>query len=260
MSSLDHNFGYWSPLEKYVPDWRLISSVLRIKFFSRLYIWLFLVPVAARATQELPDILDVSNLLGPNALIVFEIPFNWLLLYVSAVLISISHLLYSVFCPKFIRAYDNPGEAVEKGLTAQAIRDFCITHLRTQLTRLTNREKFFLLKVAYRWGLDGDKAIQTLDQDSRETAGKMAILFSNTEIKPAPDGGIYNLQNPVHTISREHFVKLAFRSLERFLNTTSLKLRALITLALAVSFLLIAIVFLQSFVVVLTVFYENHIV
>lgn len=253
----DVGFGHWSPLEKYVPTWRGLSTILELRLFSRLYIWLFIVPVAVKAFEKLPDEVDVSMYLGKGAVLVLNIPFNWFLLYLAAIFFVAARLCFIYACPKFLREFESAGSALERGLTAQGIRDSIISYLRLRKAALRNREKFALNKLMNRWGVNGEIALLELDGKRHLAVEGLADLFINTELVPTETGHYENLQNRGRSIERDQFIRLSFRSIERFFEITSVYFRILILMLLSFGFVLLTIVFGQGFLAVAVAFWDS---
>ena len=85
--------------------WVNIRNIHKMRIVQQMYIWLFLLPVAANALAKLPENLLIDAW-GQQIEISTELPFSWQLFYLAAVCFVISNLIYQVRCPRIIK--DHP--------------------------------------------------------------------------------------------------------------------------------------------------------
>jgi hypothetical protein len=121
----------WSP-------WSKLRSVLEAKAVKVVSIWLFFIPILLTFTSEFPDRYSATPLGGSEEIsFVLQIPFNWYLLYFSAVCFGIGRLIYVVYCPEFIQKYGSSASATSDGVTAELVKDYASDYLSSN--RVKNR-------------------------------------------------------------------------------------------------------------------------
>lgn len=93
--------------------WSQIVSIGRSRLVQSAYIWLFLVPIAARAFQftDSPIIIGVDDQIE----ISLKLPFSWQLFYAAASLFTFGHCLYIFSCPAIVRDFENYMDFKNKG-------------------------------------------------------------------------------------------------------------------------------------------------
>ncbi len=86
--------------------WTQLKRVQRQRVVRSMYVWLFVVPVAAKslALLESPAKLD---LLGYSLSIDLSLPFSWSAFYFAAVAFVVGSLVYAKACPKIIQENDS---------------------------------------------------------------------------------------------------------------------------------------------------------
>lgn len=85
-------------------DWRLIRAFGNSRIVKTSYVWLFVVPMAARALATIPDSLTFS-VFGAEIPINVGLPFRWKLFYFMALAFATAQFLYWLNCPSMIRRY-----------------------------------------------------------------------------------------------------------------------------------------------------------
>ncbi|MFK8068374.1 MAG: hypothetical protein AB8D52_09015 [Gammaproteobacteria bacterium] len=71
-----------------------------------MYIWLFIVPVAAKSLAKLDDLIEI-NIFGYGFVLDTNLPFSWKIFYVSAFLIVLANIVFIVHCPKIIKKFND---------------------------------------------------------------------------------------------------------------------------------------------------------
>lgn len=93
----------------YIPRWETYKDIYQITIFRYLVLWFSLVPVISGIVSQLPSPL-IFNLGGHPLQLELTLPFNWQILWLSSLFFVISLLLYQIYCPKFIKKYNNYGD------------------------------------------------------------------------------------------------------------------------------------------------------
>ncbi|MDT8326393.1 MAG: hypothetical protein RQ750_03260 [Roseovarius sp.] len=118
----------WSGVE-WLP-WSTLRAVLETKAVKTVSIWLVFVPLLLTLTSEFPERYSAAPFGGSEEIsFVLKIPFNWYLLYFSAVCFGIGRLIYIVYCPDFIRKYGSSASASSDGVTAELVKDYASDYL-----------------------------------------------------------------------------------------------------------------------------------
>lgn len=100
--------------------WEHISGKTDNSFIRSNYIWLALVPAAAKVLQNVQDEVVIS--LGESQIdLVMELPFSWHLFYWGAVSFVLAHLLYIWQCPPYTRRFHDIEVYRRLGLWPEAI-------------------------------------------------------------------------------------------------------------------------------------------
>lgn len=82
--------------------WQHLKSAARLPFVSSMYIWIFFVPIAAKALQNIPDYV-IFSIFDQAMQVNLSLPFSWVAFYFSAVCFAIANLLYRIWCPSIIQ-------------------------------------------------------------------------------------------------------------------------------------------------------------
>ncbi len=85
----------WDDLNRFGKNRMLQSS----------YIWLLVVPMAAKALSAVDDPLVLTGI-SEGLRIHLTLPFSWQLFYVSAVVVSVAGVVYGLLCPDLIKKFN----------------------------------------------------------------------------------------------------------------------------------------------------------
>jgi len=96
--------------------WTSQRDLANSKVIKSSYIWLFIVPLAARMLSSIDEIIDLT-IFGTTIKISTSLPFSWQLLFLAACLFSIANTTYSIFCPLIVKSYSNFSEFESQGKT-----------------------------------------------------------------------------------------------------------------------------------------------
>ena len=95
----------WSP--RFITwTWDTIKGFGETKALKTSYVFLFVVPVVARALQSAPESI-VIPFSGKEIELTLVLPFSWVLLFVSACLASLGNIIYATICPTLVKKYDS---------------------------------------------------------------------------------------------------------------------------------------------------------
>ncbi|WP_143592225.1 hypothetical protein [Thioalkalivibrio halophilus] len=100
--------GIKANMKEYIPLWSFLRTLRTNRLVSSTYIWLIIVPVAAKATAGLNEYLSFETG-GTTHSIALTLPFSWQIFFLSALMFVIGNILFIVFSPKFIKLYSDFG-------------------------------------------------------------------------------------------------------------------------------------------------------
>lgn len=95
-------------------NWSLLNSFGKMRFSKSSYYYLVIIPILVKLTEFLDN--PFTLILGENSIkLNLELPFSWYLFYFGAISIAIGTFIYQVFCPNFIKKFQNHGQFLEAG-------------------------------------------------------------------------------------------------------------------------------------------------
>ena len=104
-----------------IANWNTIKKYGDNKAVKNAYIWLIIVPIAAKSLNEIPDKITIP-FVKHDILLLTTLPFSWFILYFSALAFFIGYLLYIFFCPKIIKDFSDYGEFELQGHGERELR------------------------------------------------------------------------------------------------------------------------------------------
>jgi hypothetical protein len=233
-------------------QWRTLLTILDSRLFSTMYIWLLIVPSAAKFLQKAPERVKVQPF-GSQPLVELslELPFSWVVLYAAAAVFVSARLIYVLFCPKFIRDYSNAGEAQVRGLTVQYIaselRDFMRNYFRRSIP-LTNTENDNLEDILAQYRIDSSHLImmRQLSTPIGEELSEQLERKLITEDSARPDRYRVEGNGGLLIVEKEQFFKHVFWDLHRFQDTSYPIARAVCSLLVVVGAICICYVAIEG--------------
>lgn len=85
--------------------WTTLDSMAKSKLVKSSFIWLFLVPLAAKMLSKISDSEKVFHILGTTIEIQMTLPFSWELLFTAACCFTFANIIYIIFCPDLVKSY-----------------------------------------------------------------------------------------------------------------------------------------------------------
>jgi len=89
--------------------WERYKTFFQVSIFRYFVLWFSIVPMIAVALSNVPGEINL-NFGGQLIKINAELPFSWQLLWLSSLFFVIALGIYYVFCPAFIKKYNDYGE------------------------------------------------------------------------------------------------------------------------------------------------------
>ncbi|GEK46237.1 hypothetical protein HPA02_05200 [Bisbaumannia pacifica] len=99
-------------------SWQNLKSAARLPFVGSMYIWIFIVPIAAKALESIPE-TGAFTIFGQDIRLNLSLPFSWVVFYFSALAFAVANVLFKVRCPSIIQENDSFSDfaASRKGIT-----------------------------------------------------------------------------------------------------------------------------------------------
>lgn len=101
-----------------IAGWQNLKSAAKLPFVGSMYIWIFLVPIAATALENIPE-TGSFLIFGENIRLNLSLPFSWVVFYFSALAFAAANVLFKVGCPSIIKENESFSDfkASRKGIT-----------------------------------------------------------------------------------------------------------------------------------------------
>jgi len=100
--------------------WSSQRVISNSKIVKSSFIWLIIVPFAAKALSKLDDVIELTIFGG-----VFKfstvLPFSWQLLFFAACFFTLAGIIYSIYCPEIVKFYKNYSQFEADGKTRKQI-------------------------------------------------------------------------------------------------------------------------------------------
>ena len=116
-----------------IPSWPILANIGNNKLVVSSYIWIIIIPIAAKFLEHFPSVLLIK--INDNDLSLgLILPFQWKILYFSALSFALATFIYHISCPNLIKNFSDMNHFKEKGLTKVQLINFLSTWLRTEST------------------------------------------------------------------------------------------------------------------------------
>ncbi|UII69090.1 hypothetical protein LVW35_15460 [Pseudomonas sp. HN11] len=103
--------------------WSQISHIHNTGAVKSLYVWLFIVPILAKALSEVPA--EVNFLIAGQPIpIKMELPFSFFCFYLSAFFFVLSNLIFQFKCPQLIKDHSSWRSFAEHGKGKEHLSDY----------------------------------------------------------------------------------------------------------------------------------------
>jgi len=96
-------------------NWVELKRIAELRFIKSMYIWLFIVPITAKALSKLKETMDIT-VFGVQFELVTSLPFSWVFFYFSAFLFVLANAIYFWHCPKIVKETENYADFQSKGM------------------------------------------------------------------------------------------------------------------------------------------------
>ncbi|HFQ5342804.1 hypothetical protein NX014_21980 [Vibrio vulnificus] len=104
-------------------NWSNLNKVHDVKLISSMYVWIFIVPVAAKVLSGTNE-LALVTIFDYTFELHLKLPFSWQLFYFSALFFAGATLIYNLLCPKLIQQYPSYSSFEREGKQEWHLRPF----------------------------------------------------------------------------------------------------------------------------------------
>jgi hypothetical protein len=116
----------WEGLKKFIGKilsliptrWSGIRRIQEIKLISSMYIWIFMVPIAAKVLSRVEEIVTV-RIFDYQFEVFLTLPFSWNVFYFSAIFFALATLLHRLTGPRLILDHPTYASFREEGKEGQ---------------------------------------------------------------------------------------------------------------------------------------------
>lgn len=109
---------------KLIPDWNVLQKVGNTKFVQSMYVWIFVVPMLAKAFEYIQQDSMVFVVFEQQIKIGTSLPFSWVMFYFCAVFLALGNLLLLATCPKIVKDHPTYQSYAEEGKTLKQLAQY----------------------------------------------------------------------------------------------------------------------------------------
>lgn len=102
-------------ISDWTPSWPVLRALGNSRAAKSTAIWLVIIPLTAKMTEHIDSLSFFIQ--GNTYTFNLSLPFNWKLLFLSALLIGLATLLYQLWCPNANKLYSNYSDFKRLGKT-----------------------------------------------------------------------------------------------------------------------------------------------
>jgi len=111
--------------KKHAPSWSLIKVSTQNRFVQSMYIWIFAVPIVAKALSKIEESIEIV-IFNYSFTLVTELPFSWIVFFFNALFFAIANALFLIFCPAIIREQDNYADFKTQGRNIHHLTSYAL--------------------------------------------------------------------------------------------------------------------------------------
>jgi hypothetical protein len=97
-----------------LPKWSFLAKIQKYKAVKSMYIWLFIVPLLAKALIKIDNLVDLT-IFNHQFTIQLGLPFSWKIFYFSAIFFSTANLIFTLRCYNLIKDHNNFSDFIDQG-------------------------------------------------------------------------------------------------------------------------------------------------
>jgi len=119
-----------------VPKWSFLAKIQRIRTVKSMYVWLFIVPLIAKALIKVEGVADLT-IFEHNFSIQLGLPFSWKVFYFSAISFAAANLVFLSRSYNLIKDHSSFSDFRDQGKSQR------------QLDQYANEAEFSLADIGY---------------------------------------------------------------------------------------------------------------
>lgn len=160
-------------------------KVLFNPIVTRLFIaWFAIAPIVLRLTERLPETIQVTK----DIQLKLGLPFNWAVLWWASLAYAVAFVIYTAFCPKFIKDYPDFDSYSDRGHSPR----WLVWEYYLAWNAISHDQKKKLLKRTF------DKKFVVEESAATNTTDEPTVLKEGTTFIFALDEKKYKLQIDEH--------------------------------------------------------------
>lgn len=117
-------------LDSLTPIWSDLGKLGNNRVVRSSMVWMFVVPVLAKVLVPINSI--ELSLGGAPFMVSLSLPFSWKFLYGAALSFGIASILFSLWCPRFIKHYSTPVDLEEAKKGSRTLIDNFLATIRDE--------------------------------------------------------------------------------------------------------------------------------
>ena len=92
-------------------SWSSLRAIQRTKFIGSMYVWVLIVPVAAKVFQKVEELVAL-NVFGHVFRLQLSLPFSWQAFFWCAIFFGLANALTVAFAPRIVKEQNNAAEFI----------------------------------------------------------------------------------------------------------------------------------------------------
>lgn len=104
--------------------WSKLAVIAELQLVQSSYLWVILVPVAAKALSNVKEYVAPINVFGFTIDVPTELPFSWVAFYFAGILFLIAHLIYFFGAPSIVKDHRSASDFFDSGKSHQHLMDY----------------------------------------------------------------------------------------------------------------------------------------
>ena len=106
-----------------IPKWSSLAKIQRIRMIQTMYIWLFIVPIIAKALTKVEEAANLT-IFNHTFNIQLGLPFSWKIFFLSAMSFATANLIFVLRCHKMVKDHKNFSDFREQRKSSKHIHQY----------------------------------------------------------------------------------------------------------------------------------------
>ncbi len=113
----------WKFIKDIIPKWSTLAKIQRFKVIRLMYIWLFIVPILAKAFTNVDETVNLT-IFEHIFNIQLVLPFSWKAFFYSALLFTVANLIFMWKCYNLVKDHNSFSDFREQGKSGKHIHQY----------------------------------------------------------------------------------------------------------------------------------------